>query len=259
MKDVKRLLIVCLLLGCGSALAQNDAPDFRVAYDLYKNNSTLKWDVEQYEKFEAPQPFIGVDISIITPYTYFVWDINAIVRSTYPLFGQKDDPNVADDDIHDVEFYRNIRMRGSFPVMSLGIGKLGMAYNLLDWYKVDADNKSTDEYRAGGVGVGVGISHMLIGPAWASHVAYCWNWGFNPDAKEINDSNLADKYKTLEADIWYFLNGGFGLMAKIHWEEHDFKQLTLKNVYPTLGPGKVKIMTYRLGVSFAITRGDDYY
>ena len=250
---VIRLLLLCAILITNVAFVWGfDMPDKRLTYDFYHNKSTLTWDTEQYDKFKVGIKFYSVDITRITNGYYLAWDLNGLVRAV----GQGDDETMADDDIHHVEFFRYLRIRGSFQLAPFAPGKLMLAYNLLDWYKADADKVEKDEYRAGGIGVGVGLAHLLRTPSFTSHVAFCYNWGFNGDAKKINDSSLADKYTTLEADFWYWLSRGFGLTAKIHYENHDFKQITIKEVYPTAGPGKLKIMTYRLGISLAIARDE---
>lgn len=249
---VIRLLLLCVVLIAETVFARFNMPDKRLTYDFYYNKSTLTWDTEKYDKFKAPVNFYSVDMARITNGYYLVWDLNGLVRAV----GLGDDKYEADDDIHTIEFFRYLRIRGSFALAPFASGKLMLAYNLFDWYKADANNVEKDEFRSAGVGVGVGVAHLLRTRSLTSHVAFCYNWGFNGDAKKINDSSLADKYTTLEADFWYWLSRSFGLCAKIHYENHDFKQITIKNVYPTEGPGKLKVMTYRLGISLAIARDD---
>jgi len=254
---MNRRVFILILSGFLSLQIMNSAKLYaqvsRTSFDFYYNNSTVTFKTDQYPVFSAGQPFVSLDYSILKSKTFHTIDINGIVRATYGLFSKNDQEDEADDHIHTVEFFRYFRYRGSISLLNIGIGKLGIAYNVLDWVKADADNGPKDEYRLGGLGFGLGASYYLIRRgAFYSHIALCYNAAFNPDAKEINGSSLADKYVTLEADFWFFLTKAIGFNAKIHYERHDFKQLTLKNVYPTAGGGTGTILTYRAGISLAI-------
>lgn len=253
----KNLAVILLLILTSVPVAfgghGRQAPEWRLMYDFYSNNSTLTFETEKYPTFKAPQPYFDIGVTQISQSGFWSIDVNWLMRIFNNLVLSQSVEQMADDDIHDVESVRIFRFRGGVSVLDSGPGKFNIAYNLLDWYKIDADNVEKDEYRAAGVGFGLGLGHQwLVNEHFCSHVAVCYNFGFNADAKELGGSSLADRYLTAEADCWYFLNSFLGLTAKVHYESHDFEQLVIKT-YPTEGAGKVDIFTLQLGLTLAIT------
>jgi len=224
-----------------------------MVFDFYYNKGTVTFETDLYPDFKAPQPFLDISYGMISRSGFWNIDVNWLMRIIDDAWLSMPAFQMADDDIHHIEYFRIFRFRGGIELFDVGAGKLDLAYNLLDWYDYDADKVERDEYRAGGIGFGIGLGHhWIMDKHFSSQIGVCYNWGFNGDAREFNDSSVADHYLTVEADCWYFVNDLVGVTAKAHWEKHDFEQLDL-NGYPTEGPGTVTAFHLQLGLTLAIT------
>jgi hypothetical protein len=253
MKNYVCIIFTLLICQASVVLANGNDPYARLVYDIYHNSSTITFETELYPTFKGPQPYYDIGFGFISESSYWCFDVNWLMRVFSHLVIAEEEEIMADDDIHDVQFGRIFRYRGGYPVFDTGAGTVDIAFNVLDWYVIEADKGFQDEYRAAGVGFGLGLGHhWMMNEHFCSQLSICYNMGFNADAKELAGSSVADRYITAEADVWYFFNDVIGLTAKAHYETHDFEQLVIKS-YPTAGGGTVDVFSIQLGATLAIT------